>query len=283
MDAIVRTIGWTAGTLCKGGELAYLRAQEARYDRQDTRPGADPLLIRTGIPAAAFRYGSPEYYAATLTVAQRTIVDRYIPGRPEYEALTPAQKNIVHERNRTRDDLNRKTQSMIDRVPLPPLRRLIRNQVGPYYRPFDPYRKDKFRGVASVPEMMREAERWVEKIVDNTGDQYNRIKNPAAGVGPAAPLHWIQQWYIGRPIPNPAPGGGAPIAGTLANPHNADAVYEAEFNTQANMTRLVWQWRTNIRKMDDITKLSTKYMKRHIRHILYIGKKEGSPALDAFN
>ncbi len=277
MDAFYRIPKWTLQMLSKGGEAAALRVQEGRYNRYDRRnPGH--LLDRTGIPAAAFRYGSPEYEA--LTPAQQAIVDRYLPGTPEYDELNNGDKARVNERNRVGDEANLAKQALIDRIPFPYLRRVIRDRVGPYYRPFDPYRKyEPTRGVTSVPEMAREAERWVEKIVDNTQTQYDRIEDPAA------PLPRIQQWYIGRPVPGPAgPGGPGPmIPGTLANPHNADTVYKAEFNTQANMSRLVWQWRINMVKIDDITKLCIKYLRRHMRYILGKGKKEGTPYLDAFN
>ncbi len=288
---IPRGLMWAGRTVFKGGRLASLRVQEGLYTQQDRR-NPQGRLSRMGIPTAAFQYGSNEYndrinahnanpanaanQLPLLTVPQEAIVNRYTPGTPAYEAQADADKEIVNARNRTRDKLERSRRSMIDALPFGSL---IQKRVGLYYRPFDPYRRDDYRGVSSLPEVVREGRRWVERSIENTANQYNQIQNNGAGLNQDAPLYWIQQWYIGKPRPALV---GITVP-TAAAPHNADAVYQAAFNTQANMAKLVWQWRTNMRKIDDLVKLAIKYLNRHKRHMLRTMDTDRSPALDTFN
>lgn len=254
------TVRWGTRTIGTGTKLAYYGMKELYYDQQDRRnpryhlSRRDPATGRR-IPADTYQYGSAEYNA--LTLAQRTRVDRYLPGSAEYEALHPAERAIVDARNRTRHKVNILTEPMrkyIRNVPVPYLQAFIRNRVqAHYYCPFDPNRRNHIE-MMTGPDVIREATWTRDKTIEGFRDQLNMIRTT-----PDYPR--LREWYNSSP----------------------DAVRQALFNVEANFTKLSLQMRINITKMDALTKLCIKCLRKYIIHMSIIGKKGSSSYWDSFN
>jgi len=218
---------------------------------QDTYYNPGNPLSRAGIPTAAFHYRSDAYDA--LLPAQQATVRQYMPWSPEYAGLNPAQQETVNARNRTNHEINANR--------LTKLTRKLTFRQRPNYQPFDPNSRDSIR-ITTGQEATVEATWTRDRIINTFQNQLTEIRNPPA---PGAfDYARLREWF------------NEPIPAAAAAMTNEDIVRRAVFNLGFNFTKASLQMRISATKMDAITDLCIKQIRKHIREMLMTGEVKGS-------